>query len=78
MITKESAEFFMQAQKMNAKQQEEFFEALKGTISEEEAKALKIGIAYFSMMMSSAKQNAMKSALAETLYKEFTGNELNI
>lgn len=60
-----------QIAKLDAKQQTQFIDTLRDTLSEKELQALQIGIAYFRMIIDGELRNAMKATLASELYKEF-------
>lgn len=57
--------------KLGERQQEEFFEALKTMASGEEIKALRVMVAYFKLMSNAEYRAAMKTAMAQQMYKEF-------
>lgn len=52
--------------------QDAFFESLKKDLSPEEIKALQVGTAYFRQLRDPGLHDAMKNAIAEELYKQFT------
>jgi len=60
-----------QAAKLDAKKQAEFIDSLTEILTENELKAMQIGIAYFRMIIDGELRNAMKAELASELYKEF-------
>ena len=60
-----------QVAKLDGKKQAEFIDTLRDTLNEKELQALQIGIAYFRMIIDGELKNAMKTAIASELYKEF-------
>lgn len=61
-----------QIAKLDAEKQKSFIDSLRGTLSDEEIKALEIGIAYFRMIIHEDLREGMKAVLAQQLYREFT------
>lgn len=62
--------------KLDGKRQAQFIDSLKGKLSENEIHSLQIGIAYYRMLIDSKLQAAMKTTIANELYKEFTEKEV--
>jgi hypothetical protein len=60
--------------KMPVENQNEFFEALKGELSEEDWNTIVKFISLFSMFKSPAKYEAMKKAVGDTLSEEIFGH----
>lgn len=58
--------------------QGEILQALKNQLTEEEYKAILIGVSYFRLLLNEKLKKAMSRAICEQLYFEFTGKELKI
>ena len=58
--------------------QEEIMQALKNQLTQEEYKAVLIGVSYFRLLINEKLKEEMKNAICRQLYFEFTGKELNI
>ena len=57
--------------KLEISEQSKFIDSLRSVLTHKEIESLQIGIAYFRLLMDDKFKNAMKSALASELYKEF-------
>lgn len=71
-------ELMLTISQMTVEQQNEFFTAIESIATKDEINAMKVASAYFGLLENKAKRDAMKDALAQQLYREFTGKELTI
>lgn len=67
--------FLYEVAKLSPSAQEALVGLLEGTLSPDEIRALKVGIAYIRLLVDDQLRNAMKSAMAEQLYNEFNGGK---
>ena len=59
---------------LSAENQNEFFESLKGKISDEDLKTVMSFVSLWSMFKNPAKYEAMKNAVCDQLFEEFYGH----
>ena len=64
--------FLVMAAGMNAEQESAFFEKLKTTLTDEEIKALAVGIAYFRIQTRPEMKKQMVNSMAKVMYEKFT------
>ena len=63
--------FCFELAKLDNEKQEEFFNCVKDTITQEEKRALQIGIAYFRLLLFPELKEAMQAAILEELKAMF-------
>ena len=61
-------EILLPAADLDAKQQNEFFEMLAGTLSPDEITALKIGIGYIRLLKDKKYHDVMRKTMGEYFY----------
>ena len=71
-MTRTQFELAQQIGTLNAEQEREFIKNLEGVLTAEEIEALQVVVAYIKMMSDPKREAAMKTALAQELYNEFT------
>lgn len=71
MLTGEQVQFALNVAEMSAKNQWLYFKTLESVLTGEEIKSFQIVVSYLGMINNPEKMQAMKTAMAEKLYKEF-------
>ena len=75
-MEKTMVETLYELAKLGKEKQAAFFDSLSDVITDDEKRALLVGVAYFRMIMFPDLQKAMKQSLSAVLYTEFNKKEV--
>ena len=66
-----AVEFFFNIKNLSTEQQEKLYKKMESICTDEEIKALKVGVAYLRMLSDPKLKEAMMEAMANDLYARF-------